>query len=269
MPASLPALFVPHGAPTLALTPGDTGLALSAMAARLPRPRAIIVASAHWQSDVPVLGCAECLETIHDFTGFPPALREIRYPARGSRELANRAAGLLRAAGLATRLDERRGLDHGAWIPLRIMYPAADIPVLPLSILVRGGPAAHLSLGRALAPLLREGILLLASGNLTHNLYDYRLGGDGPAYVGEFAQWFADRLAAGDPASLADYRRQAPAAARAHPEEEHLLPLFLALGAAGAGWRAERFHSGIAERVLAMDAYAFWPQETGEERAGA
>mgnify|MGYP001398933212 CR=1 FL=1 len=265
MDTTLPALFVPHGAPTFALAPGAAGAAMAAAARALPRPRAIVVVSAHWEVDVPTLGVAEELETIHDFWGFPAPLYDLRYPARGSLAAAEEVRQALRRGGYQARLDTGRGLDHGAWIPLRQMYPAGDIPVVPLSLLHGQGPAAHFALGRALAPLLAKGILVLASGNLTHNLQDYgiaRLNGTGsPAYVGRFADWMWQRLAAGDSAAVIDYRQLAPEAARAHPGEDHLLPLHVALGAAGPAWTAERLYDGIDNLVLAMDAYAFHPQE--------
>lgn len=262
---TLPALFVPHGAPTFALKPGAAGDAMTRTAAALPRPRAIVVVSAHWETEVPTVGVADDLETIHDFWGFPEPLYGIRYPARGSLAIAEEVRKALRDGGFEVRLDAGRGLDHGAWIPLRQMYPEADIPVVPLSIQHGQGPEHHFRLGRALAPLLAQGILVLASGNLTHNLSDYRtayLGGTGsPAYVAEFADWMWQHLAAGDAEAVIDYRRQAPHAFRAHPSEDHILPLHVALGAGGAGYAAERLHAGIDDLVLAMDMVAFHPKE--------
>lgn len=262
---SLPALFVPHGAPTFALKPGPAGDAMVRTAAHLPRPRAIVVVSAHWETDVPTVGTAADLETIHDFWGFPAPLYDIRYPAHGDAAIADEVAEALRQGGFPVRLDGSRGLDHGAWIPLRQMYPDADIPVIPLSIQHGQGPAHHFRLGQALTPLLAKGILVLASGNLTHNLMDYRaayMGGTGsPAYVGEFADWMWQHVAAGDADALIDYRRRAPNAARAHPSEDHLLPLHVALGAGGTAYRAERLHAGIDDLVLAMDMVAFHPRE--------
>ncbi len=255
-------LFVPHGAPTFALQPGAAGAALTAKAARLTRPRAIVIVSAHWDTDVPTVGAAARFETIHDFSGFPPALHALRYPATGCPELARAVATAIEAAGLQTRIDDTRGLDHGAWVPLRLMFPDANVPVIPLSIQSRGGPEQAWRLGRALTGLA-HGLTVIGSGNLTHNLRDWhvvsRSGATTPAYVRNFADWVADRLVAGDTAALLDYRRRAPGGIQAHPSEEHLLPLFVALGAAGADARAERFHAGIDEHVLAMDAWTFTP----------
>src|SRR5574343_202203 len=197
-----PALFVPHGAPTFALRPGAAGAALVERAATLPLPRAIVIVSAHWDTAVPTVGFAEKLETIHDFWGFPEALYAIRYPATGCPEASREVVAALEKAGLPVATDASRGLDHGAWVPLCLMFPDADVPVIPLSIQSRGGPEQAWQLGRALAPLSRRGILVIASGNITHNLGDYqfaaRNGGRVPDYVREFPDWIAACLAAGD-----------------------------------------------------------------------
>ncbi|MBK7898465.1 MAG: dioxygenase [Azonexus sp.] len=266
MPTSsqpLPALFVPHGAPTLALEPGAAGAALTRFAATLPRPRAIVVVSAHWQAERPTVGYAEAPETLHDFHGFPPELYRLRYPARGDQAVTSAVLRALQEAGLQAASEPDRGLDHGAWTPLMLMYPEADIPVVPLSLLGGRGAREHLALGRALRGLLDQGVLILASGNLTHNLADFRLGaatgGEPLAYVDEFAAWIHECVERGDDAALVDYRQRAPAARRAHPSEEHLLPLFVALGAGGPHSRRERFHAGVDHGILAMDAYAFRP----------
>ena len=234
--AMQPSLFVAHGAPTFALRPGAAGAALAQAAATLPQPRAVIIVSPHWDTPVPMVGSAAQPQTIHDFRGFPPELDLIRYPATGCAQASAEVVAALRSAGLDAGLDDRRGLDHGAWIPLRLMFPDADIAVVPISIQGDKGPAHHLAVGRALAPLASRGFLVLASGNLTHNLHDFQLavrgGGQTPPYVREFADWLWQRIEAGDMPALLDYRRLAPAAVRAHPQEDHLLPLYVALGAA-------------------------------------
>ena len=255
------ALFVPHGAPTFALRPGAAGAALTAAVRPLPQPRAIIIVSAHWDTALPTVGFAERPETIHDFWGFPDELYTLRYPATGCREAANEVVAAIKAAELPVIEDAERGLDHGAWVPLRLMFPEADVPVIPLSIQSRGGAKQAYALGQALAPLAAKGFLVIASGNVTHNLRDYqqaaRNNGQTPAYVRQFTDWLADRLAARDIPALLDYRQQAPSAVQAHPSDEHLLPLFVALGAAGESAKAERFHAGIDNYVIAMDAYKF------------
>lgn len=260
----LPSLFVPHGAPTFSLRPGAAGAALRREADSLPRPRAVIIASPHWDSAVPTVGSARQLETIHDFWGFPDELYAIRYPATGCPEAAAEVIAAISAAGLPVARDEQRGLDHGAWVPLRLMYPDADVPVVPISVASRGGPQLAWDIGRALAPLRERGFLIVGSGSITHNLRDFqqawRNGGRTPDYIRVFADWLNDRAQAGDRAALLDYRRQAPHAAQAHPSEEHLLPFHFALGAGGENARAERFHAGIDDYVIAMDGYRFLPQ---------
>lgn len=264
MTSTQPALFVPHGAPTFALRPGAAGAALARLAKSLALPRAIVIVSAHWDTAVPAVGTADRLETIHDFWGFPEELYTLRYPATGCREAANVVLAAIEAAGLPVAQNAERGLDHGAWVPLRLMFPDADVPVIPLSIQSRGGPQQAYALGRALAPLAAKGFLVIASGNVTHNLGDYQVAarstGQTPAYVRQFTDWLADRLYAHDIPALLDYRRQGPGAVQAHPSDEHLLPLFVAIGAGGDTARVERVHAGIDDYVIAMDAYSFLPQ---------
>jgi len=213
------------------------------------------------------VSAAERPETIHDFGGFPAALYDLRYMASGAPMLASQIVAALRDAEIPATLDARRGLDHGAWVPLMHLYPQANVPVvqvsMPVATMHDGGGARAWALGQALAPLADEGVLIVGSGSLTHNLRDFQNafhdGGTGFGYVRAFADWFANHLAAGDVDALLDYRRRAPEAARAQPSEEHLLPLFVALGAGGPGAQARRFHSGIDDYVIAMDAYAFHP----------
>jgi 4,5-DOPA dioxygenase extradiol len=259
--ASLPTLFVSHGSPMLALQDSPARRFLQQLGATLPRPQAILVVSAHWETaGSPAVSLARQPETIHDFGGFPRALFEMQYPAPGAPDAAGRAAALLEEAGIPVGRSATRGLDHGAWVPLRLMYPDADIPVAQLSIVRGASPARHEQIGRALAGLRGEGVLILASGSLTHNLYEFRgQGVDAPVpdWVSGFGSWMKERLEADDRAALLDYRRAAPWAAENHPTDEHLLPLFVALGAAGAGAHATQLHSSFEHGVLAMDAYGF------------
>ncbi|WP_151448283.1 DODA-type extradiol aromatic ring-opening family dioxygenase [Lacisediminimonas profundi] len=258
------ALFVPHGAPTFALRPGAAGAALVSFASTIALPRAIVIVSPHWETGSPVVGFAERPETIHDFGGFPDELYAIRYPATGCPEAAQQVVDAIGAAGLPVTADARRGLDHGAWVPLRMMFPDAEVPIIPLSVQHNAGPAHHYRLGQALAPLVDQGFLVIGSGNITHNLRDYQIARSGrgtPDYVHTFPEWIAKNIAARNIDALLDYRRQAPGAVQAHPSEEHLMPLFVALGAGGAQAQAVRLHAGIDDYVLAMDAYAF----TGEQ----
>ena len=260
----MPTLFVPHGAPTFVLRPGAAGAALATMAKKLPAPRAIIIVSPHWDTAVPTVGSSAQPETVHDFGGFAEELYRIQYPATGCPEGAQEVMQAIQAAGLTADLAPRQGLDHGAWVPLRLMFPEADVPVIPLSLQSRGGPQQAYRLGQALAKLGEKGFLVIASGNLTHNLQDYfvasRNDQQTPSYVRDFSEWIADRVENQGLEDMLNYRVTAPNAARAHPTDEHLLPLYVAWGAAGADAKAERFYSGIDDYVLAMDAYTFTPQ---------
>jgi 4,5-DOPA dioxygenase extradiol len=252
-----PALFVSHGSPTLPLEKSAATAFLRQLGASLARPRAILAVSAHWDTERPVVSAAPEPETIYDFYGFPPELYRLRYPAPGAPRLARRVAELLEAGGLEASIDPQRGLDHGAWTPLMLMYPEADLPVTQLSIQSRLGPAHHMRLGEALAPLRDEGVLIFATGGATHNLRELRhqRGKATPQpWVVEFNEWLADALVHRRTEDLIAYRAKAPHAARNHPTDEHLIPLFVALGAGGA---AQRIHSSIDSGVISMDAYRF------------
>lgn len=255
----LPTVFLSHGAPTLAVQRTAATDAWAGLARELPRPRAILAVSAHWDTDAPVASTVERPQTIHDFGGFPRELYEVRYAAPGAPGLAQWAAALLAAAGdpsLAADLDVGRGLDHGAWVPLRWMYPEADIPVTQLSVQSQRGPAHHHALGRALAPLRDEGVLILASGGIVHNLRELQWQAPEVAdWARAFNDWMATRVEAGAVEELLDYRRRAPSAARSHPTDEHLEPFFVALGAGGTPVR--RLELGIDMGTLGMDGYVF------------
>ena len=259
--STLPTLFVSHGAPTLAIVDSPASRFLRELGKTLPRPKAILVASAHWETrGGPAVSLAARPDTIHDFGGFPDALFAIQYPAPGAPGVAARAASRLAQAGIASAQSPTRGLDHGAWVPLHLMYPDADIPVAQISIVRGASPAEHERIGRALAPLRDEGVLIIGSGSLTHNLYEFRgqpIDVAAPEWVSTFGDWMKARLAANDLPALRDYRTQAPHAERNHPSEEHLLPLYVALGAAGETARAERLHASYEYGILAMDVYAF------------
>jgi 4,5-DOPA dioxygenase extradiol len=258
----LPTLYISHGSPMTAITDTPARHFLAGLGAALPRPRAILVASAHWETAAPMLNAVAHNATIHDFYGFPPALFAISYEAPGAPEIAEEIAGRLRKAGFATGLDPERGLDHGAWVPLCLAYPEAGIPVLQLSVQTELGPRHHLALGRALMGLREQGILILGSGSFTHDLRRFRRGRPGidapeTPDVTAFSAWMDAHIRAYDLAALVDYRRLAPYAADEHPTEEHLLPLYVALGAAGKAAEATRLHSSVEYGFLRMDAYAF------------
>lgn len=260
---NIASLFVSHGAPTLALEDRPARNFLKELGAQLGRPRAILVVSAHWETDEVSLSAATQPATVHDFFGFAPALYEMRYNAPGDGALAQDIAARLEAAGIAAHCDDQRGFDHGTWIPLTNMYPEADIPVVQMSVCPQQSPLFHWRVGRALAGLRHEGILVLGSGSMTHNLSDFRAQRDTPAaeqtpaYAEEFCTWIAARIAAGDSDAVIAYRDVAPFATRAHPSPEHLLPLHVALGAAGVSWSGERLHHSYMYGVVAMDCYLF------------
>jgi 4,5-DOPA dioxygenase extradiol len=255
-----PVLFVSHGAPTLPLETSAANAFLSGLGRKLGRPSAILAVSAHWETEQPAVSAAAAPETIYDFYGFPQELYRLRYPAPGAPQLAERVAELLQAGGLPVAIDRDRGLDHGAWTPLILMYPEADIPVTQLSVQPGAGAAHHFRLGEALRPLRDEGVLILASGGITHNLHEFRGRGRDdtpPQWVSEFNEWMAGALQAGRRQDLIDYRARAPHAARNHPSEEHLLPLLVAAGAGSGQGGATRLHASYAYGVIGMDAYRF------------
>lgn len=260
----LPSIFVSHGAPTLAIEQNETVKFLRGLGAKLEeRPHAILCVSAHWTTRVPTLSAVEQPETIYDFGGFPEAMYQLRYPAPGAPLLAARAVELFKEAGIESQISPGRGLDHGAWVPLLLIYPEADIPVTQLSVQTQSGPSAHFRLGLALAPLRREGVLILAAGSATHNLS--RLGREGspPEWAGQFEDWLDQKINAGAYEELLDYRRLAPHALVAHPTEEHLLPLFVAAGAGALSEksRGRTLHRGWTHGSLSMAAYSFGGDE--------
>ena len=256
---SLPSLFISHGSPMLALDDSPARRFLQDLGKTLQRPQAILVVSAHWESTGGLeVSLAPRPETIHDFGGFPPELFAMQYPAKGAPESALRAASLLEAAGFTVRRNPNRGLDHGAWVPLTLMYPDADSPTAQISLRHGVAPAEHERMGKAIGKLREEGILIIGSGSFTHNLYELRRGEEAaPSWVVEFVDWMHNRLQDNQREALLDYRTQAPSAVRNHPTDEHLLPLFVAMGAAGEESKAERLHASYQYGVLAMDTYAF------------
>lgn len=257
MQTRLPSIFVSHGSPMHALEPGPAGEAWAALGRRIGRPGAIVIASAHWETERPLLTGAAQPQTIHDFYNFPEPLYRLRYPAPGAPEVAQQAKALLSAGGFPAGIDAARGLDHGAWSPLLYMYPEADVPVVQLSIQPALGPTHHLKIGNALKSLASENVLVIGSGHLTHNLRDWARGNGAPApYAREFQQWVYERINDRKPQELVNYRSLSQHGVRAHPTDEHFLPLFVALGAAGDG-APERVYDAIDSGVLAMDAYVF------------
>lgn len=254
-----PLLFVSHGAPMFAIEPGQAGPRLAELGRELPRPDAIVVLSPHWMTRGEVSVTASTAPiTIHDFGGFPDELYQLQYPAPGAPALAARIVEILQDAGWQSRLDDSRGLDHGAWVPLLYLAPNADIPVVQVSMPASLDTHQALKLGQALKPLREMNVLIVASGSLTHNLYEFRgVSSHDADYVKAFAAWTAKTLQAGNTELLLDYKQHAPSAERAHPTDEHFLPLFIALGAAGENYDTRVLEGGVSYGILSMDSYLF------------
>lgn len=259
MSTRMPVVFVSHGAPDALLKAPDAVDCWREIGRQLPAPSAILVVSAHWEARQPTASLSGAPETIHDFSGFAAALQRMQYPAPGAPALAERAVSLLTVAGIAADLHPSRGLDHGAWVPLTAMFPQANVPVTQLSLIRNGSAANHFALGQTLASLREEGVLIVASGAITHNFgwLNWQAQEDqAPMPQAEaFTDWVAERLAAQDSAALLTYRSM-PHGAESHPTEEHFLPLFVALGAAN-GDMPIRFRLPFSYGALAMDAYVW------------
>lgn len=257
-------LFLSHGAPTLLVEDSPARLYLSGLGNQLGAPKSILVISAHHHSreDSVAVTSGVAPETIYDFSGFPEALYQVTYPAPGDPELAAQVISRLKAADFAAIADTKRGFDHGAWVPLHLMYPDADIPVIQMSINMRKSPRWHYDLGRALAPFRREGTLIIGSGGATHNLRaffkgEYQLDAESPEWVTTFADWLSERIEAGDVPAVLNAVESGPDGHRNHPSMDHILPLFVAMGAGGEQAKGRRLHKSSTYGVLAMDTYAF------------
>ena len=264
-PTVVPALYVSHGAPLFAVDAGETGPALTrwgqGLRAQFPVLRGVVIMSPHWMARTTQVMTGPQPATWHDFGGFPPALYQLQYPAPGSPALAGEVLALLQQAGIEAEGDAKRPFDHGAWVPLMHLFPQADVPVVQIALPEHAGPAEVYALGAAVQSLRSEGVLVVGSGSMTHNLGEFFGGAREPApYVVAFSRWIEAALARGDVAALLDYRRQAPQAARAHPTEDHFLPLFFALGAAGKDLHANYLSREVMYSMLAMDAFELQPQ---------
>ncbi len=273
-PARIPALFVSHGAPLFALDAGTTGPALTqwgdSVRALYPGLRGVVILSPHWMAPSVQVMTGPQPATWHDFGGFPPALYQLQYPAPGSPALAQEVLGLLQAAGVAAQGDAARPFDHGAWVPLMHLFPGADLPVVQVALPTDAGPAEVYALGAALRGLRDKGVLVIGSGSMTHNLAEFFGGARAPApYVLAFSRWIEATLARGDMQALLDYRRQAPDARRAHPTEDHFLPIFFALGAAGDDLHARYLSREVMYGILSMDAFALEPVVDTVDTLGA
>ncbi|HVY06880.1 MAG TPA: class III extradiol ring-cleavage dioxygenase [Burkholderiales bacterium] len=260
MSERFPAIFVSHGAPTLPLDDVPARDFLAGLGKTLGKPKAVLAVSAHWESSEPVVSSAAQPETIHDFYGFPAELYRMKYASRGAPALAHRVDALLREKDIPAHVHSARGLDHGAWVPLLLMYPDADIPVTQLSVQPPKDTRHHLSLGEALRPLRDEGVLILSSGGATHNLYEFgrhKRGEPPPGWVTGFQEWLATTIESGKTGDFLRYREVGPDSARNHPSEEHFLPIYVAAGAGTPGIAGRRIHRSHTFGVLAMDAYRF------------
>ena len=263
-PTVVPALYVSHGAPLFAVDAGETGPALTrwgqGLRAQFPALRGVVIMSPHWMARTPQVMTGPQPATWHDFGGFPPALYQLQYPAPGAPALAQEVLALLQAAGVAAQGDAGRPFDHGAWVPLMHLFPEADLPVVQVALPVGAGPAEVYALGAALRGLRSQGVLVMGSGSMTHNLAEFFGGAREPApYVIAFSRWIESALERGDMQALLNYRSLAPHAERAHPTDDHFLPLFFALGAAGDDLHANYLSREVMYSMLAMDAFALQP----------
>lgn len=255
--AVAPVLFISHGAPTFALEPGVLGPNLQRIGAQLEDIRAVLVVSPHWQAPGLRVMTAERPATLHDFGGFPEPLYRLQYPAPGAPDVARETAEVLREAGLKVTEDATRPYDHGAWVPLRFLLPDANIPVFQLAMPRDLDTHGALALGKALRPLRERGVLVVGSGSLTHNLYEIQRTSESVPYATAFAEWATRSVLARDEQALVDYRQVAPAAERAHPTEEHYLPLLVAMGASNDDDTPSLVPGGMTYGVLSMDSYAW------------
>lgn len=261
---ALSSLFLSHGSPDIVVADTEAHAFLAKLGRELPRPDAIVVVSAHFEAGGVAISGDRTPATIHDFGGFAKELYAIEYRAPGCPALAQRLACMMRNGGLAAGVVCDRGFDHGTWVPLHLIYPDADIPVVQVSVDPHAGPEHHFRLGQALEPLRHENILIVGSGSMTHNLKEafaaFRSGERGaamPAWVAQYVDWMDRKLENADLDALLAYRERAPFAVENHPTDEHLMPLFSALGAAGEGWSTRKLHSSCDFGVLSMNAYAF------------
>jgi 4,5-DOPA dioxygenase extradiol len=260
-----PLFFISHGAPTFAIEPGKLGPQLKALGAQLQGVRAVLVVSPHWQTRGVGVSSTAAPETMYDFGGFPSALYDLQYPAPGAPDVATQTAKLLTDAGYATAIDKFRGLDHGAWVPLFHLLPEAQIPVFQVSMPYDLNTEQAVQLGRTLAPLRTQGVLIVASGSMTHNLGEFRRGvAAGDHYVEEFSNWVKTAVLAHAVQPVIRYRSEAPHAERAHPTEDHFLPLLVALGAQVEGDRVQLIDGGIEHGMLSMDSFVWGMAPTAQ-----
>lgn len=238
MNSKFPPIFVSHGAPSIIIEDSPARDFLRHMGKDIGRPKAIVCVSAHWTTPEPSVSMHPQPAMIYDFGGFPDELYSLTYPAPGDPFLANHVLDLLHGQDIPAGNDLSRGFDHGTWTPLMLMYPDADIPVVQLSVQPHLGPEHHFAVGEALQPLRDEGVLILASGSTTHNLRDFfgrALDAEPLPYAREFTEWMKDMITSGRTYDLLDYTHRGPYAQKNHPSQEHILPLFVSMGAGKIG----------------------------------
>ena len=253
-----PVLFVSHGAPTFALEPGVAGPKLAEFGQHIKDAKAVLIVSPHWETAQIEVTTGQTLATIHDFYGFPKPLYELQYPAKGSPDFAEQAIQLFRDGGVMARPNGDRGLDHGAWVPLMYLVPDASLPVFQVSMPLGLDVAGAYQMGQLLAPLRDQGVIILASGSLTHNLGEFRLGlSAAQPYVTEFVDWVKDTLVQHDDDRMLAYRETAPHAMRAHPSDDHFLPLLVAMGARNHQDAFSVIEGGVTYGFLSMDSFAW------------
>jgi 4,5-DOPA dioxygenase extradiol len=264
---TLRSLFVSHGAPTYALEPGTAGPQLTSLGVSIVPPKAIVIISPHWMTSSIKVSSVVQPKTIHDFSGFPNELQLIQYPAPGDPQLAAQVVELLRKHAWSADLDASWGLDHGAWVPLRYLFPNANIPVLQVSMPLDLDAVSAWKLGEDLGALADQGVLIIGSGSLTHNLYEFGLFGPDPEpYVVQFVDWIRTQLKSNSVKNVVQWQQHAPFADRAHPSDEHFLPLLIAAGAGAYGnnngtnntVNHEVLDGGIRYGMLSMESYAFY-----------
>jgi 4,5-DOPA dioxygenase extradiol len=259
---SLPTMFVSHGAPPFALNPGKAGALLNEFGKTLRDVSAVLVISPHWMTTDLTVMTSKQPGTMYDFGGFDSKLQTLKYPATGHLHLATATAKLLESKGYRVLLDDQRAYDHGAWVPLLHLLPQADIPVFQLSMPQSLTPAQAYKLGQTLQPLSKMGVLIVGSGSMTHNLHEFRLTAQGEAsYAKEFSYWVRDKVQRKNSTALVCALDEAPYARRAHPTDEHYLPLLIALGAAVSDAKLQIIDGGFTYSVLSMESYVWHPTQ--------
>lgn len=254
----LPSLFVAHGAPTLAIEQNEYVDFLRSLASSLPKPQAIVIFSAHWESGVQLVSDVTQYDTIYDFYGFPDELYRKTYPAKGDPSLAKEIVGLFQAKGIKAELDTKRGLDHGAWVPLELLYPAVDIPVVALSVNPMLSAKEQYQIGKALASLREKDVLVIGSGGTVHNLRRLNWGTSSvDEWAKQFDEWLGEHFMKWDTEELFAYETKAPYTREAVPTPEHFIPILLAMGAADDQRVAKRLHQSYQLGSLSLTSWKF------------